>query len=326
MTNDGNDTITKKDYVTIMVVIECPHCEEDLEMDNDAYGLFECPYCGNEYEWGEKPKSKVSRSTNLSKLKKKSKISKPTVDTAAKESVMLVESNHILMTMFTILMMTIILAGLNSDFWYKESWEDENYDVNAEVEIGYSFSTRTMISTSTYEDVETTNIRSGYYSEAIEYLEEQIEDSRDFCSDWDLNDTECDEMIGEEQDALDQYQSLNTAGTILWIFLMLGLICSVAIILLNFCAILDDYQTMQLPDNIYQNYSKINNILTLTLPLLLITGCLLYWLIIPDFESFYDEIPGNYSAWPGMIWWVTVFISIGYIIKPAITSSKKLLQ
>ena len=44
-------------------------------MDDGAYGLFECPYCGGEYEWGEKPKStrpKKTRSLNLSKLKKKS--------------------------------------------------------------------------------------------------------------------------------------------------------------------------------------------------------------------------------------------------------------
>jgi len=35
-----------------MVVIECPHCDEDIELDDDAFGLFDCPYCENEFEWG----------------------------------------------------------------------------------------------------------------------------------------------------------------------------------------------------------------------------------------------------------------------------------
>ncbi|MFL2967812.1 MAG: hypothetical protein ACJZ6A_01540 [Candidatus Poseidoniaceae archaeon] len=36
-----------------MVTIECPHCDEELEMEDDAFGLFDCPYCGEEFEWGE---------------------------------------------------------------------------------------------------------------------------------------------------------------------------------------------------------------------------------------------------------------------------------
>jgi len=36
-----------------MVLIECPHCDEELEMDDDSFGIFECPLCEMEYEWGE---------------------------------------------------------------------------------------------------------------------------------------------------------------------------------------------------------------------------------------------------------------------------------
>ena len=42
-----------------MVEILCPHCEEEIELDDDAYGEFSCPYCGGEFEWGEAPKSKA---------------------------------------------------------------------------------------------------------------------------------------------------------------------------------------------------------------------------------------------------------------------------
>jgi len=34
-----------------MVEILCPHCEGEIELDDDASGEFECPLCGGEFEW-----------------------------------------------------------------------------------------------------------------------------------------------------------------------------------------------------------------------------------------------------------------------------------
>ena len=34
-----------------MVVIQCPHCGEDVELEDGASGLFDCPYCKNEFEF-----------------------------------------------------------------------------------------------------------------------------------------------------------------------------------------------------------------------------------------------------------------------------------
>ena len=34
-----------------LVEIECPHCEEDIELDDDEFGLFECPHCEEEFLW-----------------------------------------------------------------------------------------------------------------------------------------------------------------------------------------------------------------------------------------------------------------------------------
>ena len=45
-----------------MVLIECPHCEEEIELDDDAFGEFLCPYCEGEFEWGEPPKSRTKES------------------------------------------------------------------------------------------------------------------------------------------------------------------------------------------------------------------------------------------------------------------------
>ena len=47
-----------------MVEILCPHCEEEIELDDDAYGEFSCPVCDGEFEWGEKPKAKANAVSN----------------------------------------------------------------------------------------------------------------------------------------------------------------------------------------------------------------------------------------------------------------------
>ena len=38
-----------------MVEIECPHCEEEIALDDDASGEFVCPYCDGEFEWNVEP-------------------------------------------------------------------------------------------------------------------------------------------------------------------------------------------------------------------------------------------------------------------------------
>ena len=35
----------------LMVEILCPHCEGEIELDDDASGEFECPLCNGEFEW-----------------------------------------------------------------------------------------------------------------------------------------------------------------------------------------------------------------------------------------------------------------------------------
>ena len=34
-----------------MVEIQCPHCEEDIELEDGVFGLFDCPHCNNEFEF-----------------------------------------------------------------------------------------------------------------------------------------------------------------------------------------------------------------------------------------------------------------------------------
>ena len=34
-----------------MVQLECPHCEEVIELDDGDYGLYSCPHCDDEFEY-----------------------------------------------------------------------------------------------------------------------------------------------------------------------------------------------------------------------------------------------------------------------------------
>jgi hypothetical protein len=34
-----------------IVLIECPNCAEGVELDDASFGLFDCPFCEEEFEW-----------------------------------------------------------------------------------------------------------------------------------------------------------------------------------------------------------------------------------------------------------------------------------
>ena len=39
------------DSKATMVVIQCPHCAEDVELQDGTSGLFDCPYCNKDFAW-----------------------------------------------------------------------------------------------------------------------------------------------------------------------------------------------------------------------------------------------------------------------------------
>ena len=38
-----------------MVEILCPHCDEEIELEDDDSGEFACPHCNGEFEWNVQP-------------------------------------------------------------------------------------------------------------------------------------------------------------------------------------------------------------------------------------------------------------------------------
>jgi hypothetical protein len=35
----------------IMPTIQCPHCDDEIALDEGSSGLFDCPHCDKEFEW-----------------------------------------------------------------------------------------------------------------------------------------------------------------------------------------------------------------------------------------------------------------------------------
>jgi len=41
-----------------MAEIQCPHCDKNIELEDGLSGLFDCPYCHNEFIWGNEKQTK----------------------------------------------------------------------------------------------------------------------------------------------------------------------------------------------------------------------------------------------------------------------------
>jgi len=49
-----------------MVEIQCPHCDENVELEDDVFGLFDCPHCDEEFSWGDDEDVSNEHTTNPS--------------------------------------------------------------------------------------------------------------------------------------------------------------------------------------------------------------------------------------------------------------------
>lgn len=42
-----------------MVKLQCPHCDEDIELDDGDSGLFNCPHCNEDFYWKSRRPGKL---------------------------------------------------------------------------------------------------------------------------------------------------------------------------------------------------------------------------------------------------------------------------
>ena len=92
-----------------MVEILCPHCDEEIELDDDASGEFACPYCEGEFEWNVEPKPKRSRPKRSKRKSTSSSVSKQKISVPSFSASGLKvsrEAVHVAMLAFLVLSLT----------------------------------------------------------------------------------------------------------------------------------------------------------------------------------------------------------------------------
>jgi len=296
-------------------------------MDNGAHGLFECPHCENEYEWGEKPKSMKRESTssiNLSKLKKKSR-SKSLVSQNKKQYINHKNVSYLryggiqVCSLFaTFAMLMLIFTGLNSDEWYTADWweeydsdEREYRDLSQDTGSGttMSFGTSALLieyvqdvksyssgdSVKDGEEYEDVRYSGSVYSNMMVLISAEISIEEEYCKDsdngWGMTEDEfkeeCRETLGQLNDQYDWYNSWNNAGTIIQIFMIISLIFCLLIFSIKTVLLLNHLAVITHGENMLTKIAFLDNILSSILGGILIMGLIFYWLSVPDFNHIF---------------------------------------
>jgi len=291
-----------------MVEILCPHCEEEIELDDDAVGEFSCPYCDGEFEWGEPEEEETdldfgdfnkvhSGSANL--------IYKPA------------------MLAFTLVMVIITVVGLNSGSWYGASVTMEGGDLEGEINYDFGLSEADFSSSLSYrqQDTQKSTVINNYEDmekEMLEYLLLDWNEGEDCEAPWANYDCEeVAEMVEEAQMLADWWGDWDSSGSLLKFFLIMSLIFFIIILISKILLLLDEKGNMKLPANLIEVLNKWDNVSTFVTGILLLIGCVIYAIMMPgemDGYAFWwsHDAGADVSAGMGMIWWTTLVLSIGY--------------
>lgn len=306
-----------------MVVIECPHCSEDIEMDDDAHGLFDCPYCDNEYEWGEAPKKRLRKKkkpTNLEKKKKSKPVERKKRFTRQEEKNILEYGGIQVSALFaTFGMLMLIFTGLNSDEWYTADWWEE-YDNETRVGLcdlseGTGSGQTWTIGTSEIiredvrdtrtgncwngnadgEEYESTSIRGEDFSTTLFEIDGRVEVKEEYCEDPENLDSDeqkefeakCKDDLEQLGEQYDWYNSWDNAGTLIQIFMIISFIFCLLILSIKTFLLLQNIGVVILDDYLTTKISYFDNLLSSIMAGIVVVGLIVYWLLIPDFNHLF---------------------------------------
>ena len=337
-----------------MVVIECPHCSEDIEMDDDAHGLFDCPYCGKEYEWGEAPKKKLRKKKPKAPGRKTKPLDRIKKFRRQEQKGVLAYGGIQFSAFFaTFVMLTLIFTALNSDEWYTADWWEEYDDDErdaCDLSEGTGSGETWSFGTSAVFQEEVRDTRSGScwdpddvdgeeyerntydgteYSTALIQITEYIEQQEDYCEDateeWE---DECEDDLEQLGEIYDWYNSWDNAGTVIQIFMIISFIFCLFILSVKTYLLLQQIGIINSSPDLIQKISTYDNLLSSIMAGFIVMGLILYWLVIPDFNHLFRlnenwEEPDDYSYGLGMIWWSLMIFSLIYIAISVFAMGKK---
>ncbi|MBJ62765.1 MAG: hypothetical protein CMB57_05860 [Euryarchaeota archaeon] len=310
-----------------MVVIECPHCDEEIEMDDDAYGLFACPYCEGEYEWGEAPKK---RSRTTSRQTKKTTIS----------SVYMYSPLSFGKLATSTMLLFIVIIGLNSNSWYGYSYEDG--DIEFETNFGLTYQenilTNDEATTGNWEQTDTFSSTTGMISSfetQAELAELEKEWVIEYCSDssnaWGETEEEfdarCDVMKIAADESVEWWSSWDSAGDILFFILIISAFILFTLVAMNCASLLNHLGWLDTNDSMMTNFRKAENLVGLITYSLILLGILMYWIFIPNLDGLWDindtSAPSGLSSGLGLIWWSTLLLTLICLTTTSIAATKK---
>lgn len=320
-----------------MVVIECPHCSEDIEMDDDAYGLFECPICEGEYEWGEAPKKKRRKTTRSDfKTRSKSKTQTKTRRHSQKE-----RSNRnsnptnnpaygkvqVAIFLGSILLTIMILSGFSSNSWYTYSGEaPDGTEVSADYGLSNTIMTYTTDDHGLYDMESYTQGFLTDYESNEQLGKEQKKDLEESCSDgnWGFDEEYCGKQKSSLNDSIEYWSGWKSAGNFLFYSLLILLLCSIGLVVLKSISFMENYGMIELSSEFYKNKQKIDNIASTVIYSLLILVLLMFMIFIPSLELIYsDEVLDEYSSGMGFSWWMLMITCITCLILSMIELTKR---
>jgi len=311
-----------------MVVIECPHCSEDIEMDDDAYGLFECPICEGEYEWGEAPKKKKkntiksdfktrsksktrTRNNNRSQKERSKRYSNPTNNPAYGKVQVAIFLGSIFLTI-------MIISGLGSNSWYTYSGETPD---GAEVSAGYGLSNSIMTITDDREGGSDSYTYTGGsltdYESREKMSEEQQKGIEEYCDEdnYGYDEEYCGKQKSSIKDLIEYWSGWNSAGNFLFYSLLFLLLCSIGLVVFKSISFMENYGMIELSSEFYNNKQKIDNIASTVIYSLLILALLMFIIFIPTLELIYsDDILDEFSSGMGFSWWIIIITCITCLI------------
>ena len=309
-------------------------------MDDDAYGLFECPYCSGEYEWGEAPKTTTKKKTSKYNFKSRDIIKERTRNIGSsntsnrqskprKEYTTSLEYGALNFTSLAInaALLFIVIIGLNSNSWYGFSYTDDGFDGEGDGEIKANFGpsyveyTITEDERQSYWDEDLTYYYFGgsmiNYESQLEQAKASLKSTEEMCEDWEENE-QCDTMITQGQESVDFWNSWDSAGSFLLGLLIFTLILLILTLSSKLLVLFNHNEWLFTNDEMMKVVNKIENIATLVTCSMLIIGLLMYWLFLPNIENWWDILddttPSGLSSGLGIIWWMTFLTSVVLIV------------
>ena len=129
-----------------MVEISCPHCGEDIELEDGDYGIFACPHCEDEFDYKEdgvyvkvNQNLKLDQTKTLEEKKQQDKISSLVVIDGYMEEIAAIQKKQNIVNALFVLSLLIALLPLILAFQlgneFESSYEHEGFESLIQVSL-----------------------------------------------------------------------------------------------------------------------------------------------------------------------------------------------